>query len=76
MKNNEGKIMNVTEGDGPKFMWTIDYKKCTVCGECVDACLRGILSVKDKRIVITSQTDCNWCGDCASACASDTIVLT
>ena len=74
MKNNEGKT--ISEGDGPKTMWTIDYKKCNVCGECVDACLLGILKIKDKRIVITSQFDSNWCGDCAGACASDAIVLT
>lgn len=76
MKNNEGKTVKYTEGDGPKTMWTIDYKKCTVCGECVDACKRGILRIEDKRVIITRQTDCNWCGDCADACASDAIELT
>lgn len=76
MENNEGKILEQTEQDIPKTLWTIDDSKCNVCGECVDACLRGILKVKDKRIIITSQLSCNWCGDCANACASDAIVLT
>ncbi|WP_288735788.1 4Fe-4S dicluster domain-containing protein [uncultured Parabacteroides sp.] len=74
MKNNEGKT--ISEGDGPKTMWTIDYKKCNVCGECVDACKVRLLKIVDKRIVITSQISCSWCGDCADACASDAIVLT
>ena len=47
MKNNEGKT--ISEGDGPKTMWTIDYKKCNVCGECVDACKIGLLSIKKKN---------------------------
>lgn len=76
MENNEGKILEQTEQDIPKTLWTIDYSKCNVCGECVDACKRGLLKVKEKRIIITRQIDCNWCGDCAGACASDAIVLT
>ncbi|WP_455638806.1 4Fe-4S dicluster domain-containing protein [Parabacteroides sp.] len=76
MKNNEGKTIGQSEQDDPKTMWTIDMSKCTLCGECVDACKRGILKIKDKRVIITSQIDCNWCGDCASVCASDAIELT
>ena len=67
MKNNEGKT--ISEGDGPKMLWTIDYKKC-------NACKSRLLKIKDKRIIITSQINCDWCGDCADACASDAIVLT
>lgn len=76
MKNNEGKTIGQPEQDMPKTLWTIDYSKCTVCGECVDACKVRLLKIVDKRIVITSQINCNWCGDCADACASDAIVLT
>ena len=76
MKDNEGKILGDTEHDIPKTMWTIDYSKCTVCGECVVACQFGLLRVKDKRIIIISQTGCIWCGNCADACASDAIELT
>lgn len=76
MENKEGKTVVLTDDEMPKTMWTIDQKKCTVCGECIDACMRGILKVKNKTIIITSQTDCNWCGDCAGVCASRAIVLT
>lgn len=76
MENNQKKTIEVDGGDDPKTLWTIDYKKCTVCGECVDACLAGILDIVNERIVIDSQLDCTWCGDCANACASDAIVLT
>ncbi len=75
MKNNEGKIKETSEGI-PKTQWTIDHKKCTVCGECVDACKIRLLEIKNKRIIIIDQFSCNWCGDCASACAYDAIVLT
>lgn len=76
MKNNEGKTVGQSEQDDPKTLWTIDRSKCNVCGECVDACKRGLLKVVEKRIIMTSQIDCNWCGDCANACASDAIELT
>lgn len=76
MESNERKILGQTEQDIPKTLWTIDRSKCTVCGECVDACKRGLLKVEEKYIIITSQIDCNWCGNCANACASDAIVLT
>lgn len=75
MKNNEGKIKESSEGI-PKTQWTIDHKKCTVCGECIDACKIRLLEIKNKRIIIIDQFSCNWCGDCANACASEAIVLT
>lgn len=76
MENNKKKTNEVKGGDDPKTLWTIDRKKCTVCGECVDACLLGLLDIKDDQIVLSSQYSCKWCGDCANACASDAIVLT
>ena len=74
MKNNEGKT--ISEGDGPKMLWTIDYKKCNVCGECVDACKVSLLIFASAPIQPSRQINCNWCGDCADACASDAFVLT
>lgn len=75
MKNNEGKITESSK-DIPKTQWTIDYKKCTVCGECIYACKLRLLDIKDKRIIIIDQFSCDWCGDCSSACAYEAIVLT
>lgn len=78
MENSVGKNLREkeTDPDMPLTLWTIDRSKCTVCGECVDACLIKLLFIKDNRVMIKTQLDCNWCGDCASACASDAIVLT
>ena len=67
MKNNEGKT--ISEGDGPKTMWTIDYKKCNVCGECVDACSLGLLYIEDEKVQMKEERYCSECEDCARVCA-------
>ena len=67
MKNNEGKT--ISEGDGPKTMWTIDYKKCNVCGECVDACSLDLLYIENEKVKMTEERYCSQCEDCARVCA-------
>lgn len=76
MKNNEGNPGDPNERELPKCLWTINYKKCTVCCECVDACKLHLIVWEDNRVRITSQAKCNWCGDCANVCPSEAIVLT
>lgn len=78
MKSNERKPLDPEgNGDWPWVeMWTIDDGKCTLCGECVDACTRHILRVENKKIRIKNQGECNWCGDCENVCGPEAIVLT
>lgn len=76
MENNQKKTIEVDGGDDPITLWTINREKCTVCGECVFACLLGLLEIKDDAIVLSSQYACKWCGDCANACPSDAIAFT
>ena len=57
--------------------WKIDYKKCTLCGECVDACTIRLLEIVDNKIIdIKDELRCTQCGDCAAACGQYAIVLT
>ena len=61
----------------PKFRWKIDYKKCTLCCECIEACgLKLLEVVDDKYIDIIDEFRCPQCGDCAAACGQYAIVLT
>lgn len=50
----------------PKFRWRIYLDRCTLCGECVDACKPQLLQIKDKMVVL--EDGCTQCGDCAAAC--------
>lgn len=54
---------------------TIDQKKCDQCGECVDACPKNILEVKDKKLVVTDIEQCTLCKTCVEACESDAITI-
>jgi hypothetical protein len=50
----------------------IDLSRCTGCGECVDACLFGALSiVQDKAR--RDEAKCNNCNDCFSACPQEAL---
>lgn len=77
MENNENKLIETQDGgSGQPGRWKIDHTKCTGCEECVYACMRRLLKLVDKRIVILEETDCNQCGDCSRACISRAIILT
>jgi electron transfer flavoprotein alpha subunit/NAD-dependent dihydropyrimidine dehydrogenase PreA subunit len=52
----------------------IDQDKCTGCGECVDACVFGSMSLKTKLPSISE--DCRLCGACARICRYNAIVIT
>jgi uncharacterized Fe-S center protein len=50
----------------------IDLAKCTGCGECVDACLFGALSIVQEK-VRRDEEKCNNCNDCFSACPQEAL---
>jgi electron transfer flavoprotein alpha subunit/NAD-dependent dihydropyrimidine dehydrogenase PreA subunit len=52
---------------------TIDREKCIGCGECVNVCVFGSISMKDNYPIITD--DCRLCGSCAKACQYNAIEI-
>ena len=47
--------------------------KCTACGECVDACPFGVLSLEDSALIIGEG--CNLCGACVEICPEGALEL-
>ncbi len=47
---------------------TIDERKCNLCGKCVEICPRGILKIKDRKLVVEDSYNCIICKQCMSVC--------
>ncbi len=50
----------------------VDSKTCTLCHQCVAACLRHVLTA-DDQIHIVALDNCTLCKDCEKACPVDAI---
>lgn len=73
---NKNVAQSMGKIDCPLMRWKIDYSKCTGCAECVDACTKHLLEMKNRRPVIIDETGCPQCGDCVLVCGSAAIILT
>jgi electron transfer flavoprotein alpha subunit len=51
----------------------LDTDKCTACGQCVDVCPFGVLSLEGENLVIGEG--CNLCGACLEACEAGALAL-
>lgn len=49
-------------------MITIDEEKCTGCGQCVDACMEGALSLVDGKAKLVREDYCDGLGACVGEC--------
>jgi len=49
------------------------FEKCTACGECVDACPFGVLSLEGDTLVIGEG--CTLCGACVEVCPEGALEL-
>ncbi|MHA1754454.1 MAG: DNA-directed RNA polymerase subunit D [Candidatus Odinarchaeia archaeon] len=54
----------------------IDYKTCTNCGKCIEACPRNILKEENGKIKIQNIEQCILCNLCVKACESNSITVT
>ncbi|RJR40594.1 MAG: DUF362 domain-containing protein [Desulfobacteraceae bacterium] len=50
----------------------IQRKKCIACGNCVEHCSQGAITVHDKKAVI-DQKKCIGCGECILICSNKAI---
>ena len=48
-------------------------EKCTACGQCIDACPFGVLSLEGDHLVIGEG--CNLCGACVEVCPEGALAL-
>jgi NAD-dependent dihydropyrimidine dehydrogenase PreA subunit len=54
---------------------TIDSARCTGCGDCVDVCPRGAISIQE-RLAVIEQNLCSACLACVPVCEAEAIVVT
>ena len=52
---------------------TIDYKKCTTCGQCVDICPVQVFSKEGKKVVVKKPSECIGCRACEAGCPAEAI---
>ncbi|MGQ4914914.1 MAG: DNA-directed RNA polymerase subunit D [Candidatus Asgardarchaeia archaeon] len=55
----------------PKII--VDTNKCDLCGDCVAACPRNILSIKNEALIIGDLLRCTLCKACEESCPIDAI---
>lgn len=56
------------------FPLKIITEKCTLCGECIDACPVGALKEEEGKIVI-DESLCTLCNVCVSICEENAIIV-
>ncbi len=48
-------------------------EKCDLCKECVNACPRNILEVKEDKVVVNDILKCSMCMECVNVCEEKAI---
>jgi Pyruvate/2-oxoacid:ferredoxin oxidoreductase delta subunit len=62
--------------DWPAWYPTLDYSRCTACGQCADFCLFGVYKKQDGTVEVINPTGCkNNCPACARICPQTAIVF-
>ncbi|MDP3880426.1 MAG: 4Fe-4S dicluster domain-containing protein [Dehalococcoidales bacterium] len=51
----------------------IDLERCNGCGDCVQLCPSGIVTLVNGKAVIVKPEDCDYCAECEALCTSGAI---
>jgi ferredoxin len=65
---------NLTAVSRSNFRAVVDEDECIACGDCVEACQFGALSVPEDVCVVDSIR-CMGCGICTTSCPTDALSL-
>ena len=47
---------------------SINNEECNRCGDCVEACPKGILKLSERLLTVVNEIDCSLCKLCEEAC--------
>ena len=53
---------------------TIDVELCTGCGDCVEFCHVGALTLAGGKATLESPRDCDYCAECEGICRQGAIL--
>lgn len=60
------------------YIVTVTESKCNGCGECVDECPAGAISMEDRegeKVAVVNVAMCKGCGACAAICEPEALQL-
>jgi pyruvate formate lyase activating enzyme len=58
------------ESQSPKPELIIQPRRCTLCGDCIEACPNGAI-YQDGDLILTDREKCSLCQTCASVCHAE-----
>ena len=61
----------IDSSKGVILMLVINFKKCTVCGKCIETCPFGAMEIKENKVEITAA--CKMCRICLKNCPEKAI---
>jgi len=54
---------------------SIDVEKCANCGDCIEACYRGVFQYINSKVQVSNPLNCNLCGYCVEKCPVSAIAI-
>ena len=53
----------------------VDYRRCTGCRKCVEACALGVLEWFEEQPIVRNPSSCAACLECKISCPVDAIIV-
>jgi len=57
------------------YIAVVNLKKCTGCGECINACPSKCFEISDDKCWAQQATDCIDCGNCPDICPEGALAV-